>query len=73
MRFSKRNKEMNRNVYAGLVGGLFVVWAGLSTGEIIKLLKLPNNFIVNLLIPIPIAIFLFIIFAITLQLLENRK
>ena len=59
-------KKFNRQVLVGLIGGLFVVLSQLATAEFINILKLPDHYIVKMVLSAGFAFFIFVVFALTM-------
>jgi len=76
MKISKEDQRFNRGVFMGLIGGLFVIWSQIGIKEIIRIFDLPDHYLFQLFGTLIIAIFLFVIFAVTQPLLKrltNKK
>ena len=65
MKLDKWQKDFNKNVYAGLAGGLLVYFSQIGIEEAINQNLLPDTFICKTFGALILAILLFIILAIT--------
>lgn len=66
-------RDMNKNIYAGLAGGLLVLFSQLGIEEAIRKSLLPNTFISKVFGVFILSLILFFIMAITSVFLKGNK
>lgn len=69
----KEDKKFNREIFAGLVGGLLVLWSQIAIKEIKILFPLLDSYIIEIFGTLIISILLFVIFTITIKLTSSKK
>ncbi|MFA5173896.1 MAG: hypothetical protein WC438_01820 [Candidatus Pacearchaeota archaeon] len=67
MEITKEQKGFNREIFAGLVGGLFVYWAQISSEFVASNFNNVGGLIFRLFFSLIIALFCWIIFVVTLS------
>lgn len=73
LKLDKWQKDFNKNVYAGLAGGLLVYLSQIGIEEVIKLGVLPDIWISRIFGIVILSIILFIILALTPVFLKGGK
>ena len=68
----EEDKKFNREVFAGLIGGLLVLWSQIAITELKRIFSLPNSYIIDIFGTLVLSIFLFIIFALVKPFTKNK-